>query len=251
MHTITDQIGNEIRYESIPTRIISTVPSITELLHYLDLDVLGITKFCIHPKSWHESKIKVGGTKNLNIERILALNPELIIANKEENTQEAIEALQKHTSVYVSDIHNISEAYEFMKAMGRLFGKDLNPLIQSIQDGMPIITHRKSACYLIWKDPWMAAGGHTYIDDMLAHAGFENVVTQYRYPMINISDIQAEYFLLSSEPYPFQEKHIAELQELHPSSKVIIVDGESFSWYGSRMLFATKYFTELYKLCHA
>ena len=98
----TDQIGHSFELKTSPKRIISVVPSQTELLFDLALNdkVIGITKFCIHPKEWFRNKVRVGGTKNLNLAKIAALKPDLIIANKEENTQSEIEELQKHYKHY-------------------------------------------------------------------------------------------------------------------------------------------------------
>ena len=125
MITTTDQLGNTFQFENIPSRIVSIVPSQTEFLFDIGLDeqIVGITKFCIHPEDKVEDKINVGGTKNLSIENILALKPDLIIANKEENTQAQIDELAKLVPVWISDIYTLDDAYEMMSRLGELFQK--------------------------------------------------------------------------------------------------------------------------------
>src|ERR1700741_3198050 len=110
MHFI-DQTGRKISIPQIPQRIISLVPSQTELLFDLGLDkeVVGITKFCVHPPEWFQTKTRVGGTKQLKIDLIKQLQPDLIIANKEENVKEQIEELEKHFPVWISDVNNLED----------------------------------------------------------------------------------------------------------------------------------------------
>jgi ABC-type Fe3+-hydroxamate transport system substrate-binding protein len=260
----TDQIGNTLELSQQPKRIISLVPSQTELLYDLGLDeeVIGITKFCIHPGEWFRTKTRVGGTKTVDIEKIRSLQPDFIIANKEENVKEQIEALQKIAPVWVSDINNLEDALEMMKSIGEMVGKDIevNKLIELIRErfdhlNQPITQSTNYyAAYLIWKDPYMTIGGDTFINDMLQRAGFSNVFSNlHRYPEINIDDLatsNCEVILLSSEPYPFKQKHIEELKSQIGNSKYqilkfILVDGEMFSWYGSRSQNAPGYFLKL------
>src|SRR5579872_378234 len=110
MASFTDQLGRTITLDQPPVRIISLVPSQTELLYDLDADVVGITKFCVHPSAWFREKPRIGGTKNIHPDRIAALRPDLIIANKEENDRGQIEALAAQYPVWVSDIHNLTDA---------------------------------------------------------------------------------------------------------------------------------------------
>ncbi len=239
-------------------RIISLVPSITELLYDLGLndEVVGITKFCIHPALWHQTKTKIGGTKNIDIEKIKALAPTLVIANKEENIKEQVEAIQKFTKVLLTDIDTIDQALTAIKEIGVAVQKEEKTLflVHQISEKFKDYTSlqcAKKALYFIWKDPMMVVGKNTFIDDMLCAAGFENKMFQVRYPIITVDEIKAlqpDYILLSSEPYPFKEKHIAEFQQILPSAKIVLVDGEIFSWYGSRMLRAVAYFETLKKL---
>ncbi len=276
MFTCTDQLGKKIELTSYPPkRIVSLVPSQTELLHYLGLEdnVVGITKFCVLPKNWFETKKRVGGTKAVHIDLVKQLNPDLIIANKEENVKEQIEALTAIAPVWVSDINNVDDALEMIERAGEMVCKKeeatalaaqiktnfekLNEPISQLTNlhGSPYgqllshsTTHHKIA-YLIWRDPYMTIGGDTFISDMLKHCGFKNAFeNEKRYPQITlqqIAELNCQYIFLSSEPYPFKAKHAEEIKEVLPNIKTVFVDGEIFSWYGSRLLLATQYFKEL------
>jgi ABC-type Fe3+-hydroxamate transport system substrate-binding protein len=242
----------------IPKRIVSLVPSQTELLYYLGLDkeTVGITKFCIHPAAWFRSKTRVGGTKTINISTIKKLQPDLIIANKEENVKEQIEELAIDHNVLVTDVNTIAEALEMILNIGRLTGKEkaAEELILGIKNEFSKIIRPKQSiptAYLIWNKPYMTIGGDTFINDILSHAGLQNIFSDTkRYPEITVSQLRTkncpqgtacELVLLSSEPYPFKQKHIDELQAELPGVKIMLVDGEMFSWYGSRMLEAAGY----------
>jgi ABC-type Fe3+-hydroxamate transport system substrate-binding protein len=251
-----DQTGRQVTLDSAPARIISVVPSLTELLHGLQLDteVIAITKFCVHPSQWFLTKPKIGGTKSLDIPRILELNPDLIIANKEENVKEQVEELSKNFRVWVSDINNPEDAFSAIEQIGLLTHKqkesiDLVSKIRSRLSMLHLHTSVATACYLIWSNPYMTIGNDTFIHSMLHAAGFDNVFKdKTRYPTITLTDIAERnpgYILLSSEPFPFKEKHIAGIKEQVPSSEILLVDGEMFSWYGSRMLKAPGYFLNL------
>lgn len=242
-----------------PKRIVSLVPSQTELLYYLDLEdeVIGITKFCIHPNKWFKNKTRIGGVKSIDIKKIIELKPDLIIANKEENIKEQIEHLQKLFPVHVTDVSTLAEAYEMIDTIGTLThtqAKAIN-LINDIKNCFSSLhnTHKqpKKVCYLIWRNPYMTIGGDTFINDMLQQAGFINIFKeQTRYPTTTLEEInylQPDYIFLSSEPYPFKEKHIAEIQTAYPQlyPKLKLVDGEMFTWYGSRLLKSVAYFKQL------
>lgn len=257
MFEIVDQLNRKIILnEYPPKRIISLVPSQTELLHDLGLndEVIGITKFCVHPQSWFRNKTRVGGTKNINIEKVISLKPDLILANKEENVKEQIEALEKIAPVYVSDVNNLDDALGMIEDVGALTGKIENSkiVIENIHaqfQKLQTINYKLRTAYLIWRDPYMTIGGDTFINDMLSRCGLQNIYeNEKRYPQITLEDIRskgAELILLSSEPFPFKEKHVAEIKSVLPNIKILIVDGEMFSWYGSRILHAAQYFAEL------
>lgn len=250
-----DQLKREVRIPHIPQRIVSLVPSQTELLHALGLGerVVGITKFCVHPEEWFRSKKRVGGTKDFKLDRIKELNPDLIIANKEENTKEGLEALSASYPVWISDVKHLPDAIGMIRGLGIILDKideaeEMVSTIHALENKNSIESDLKKCIYLIWQNPYMTVGGDTFISNMLPYAGFENSFQSLsRYPSLlleNIRESDAEYILLSSEPFPFKEKHVKELEGL-TSKKVLLVDGEMFSWYGSRLLFVWKYFRKL------
>ncbi|MDZ4668916.1 MAG: helical backbone metal receptor [bacterium] len=252
-----DQMHRSFGLNQRPLRIVSLVPSQTELLYHLGLDaeVVGQTLFCIHPAEQHLVKPRVGGTKKLDINKIRNLKPDLIIGNKEENKQSEIVELMQEFPVWMSDIKNLEDALEMILSIGNLVGKPerAKEIHQQISAGFEALvqTEKKETCvYLIWRNPWMAAGGYTFIDDMLSRCGYINLAKGElsRYP-----ELQAEWLLaqqpanifLSSEPYPFKEKHLAELQAICVSARIKLVDGELFSWYGNRLIASAKYFKSL------
>lgn len=239
-----------------PARIVSLVPSQTELLAELGLEqqVVGITKFCVHPRGWFKNKPRVGGTKTLNLEKIRALQPQLILANKEENSREAVHAAAEIAPVHVSDISTLPEALDMIRTLGLLTGTQVaadnlaRKISRAFAELKPPLTP-KTAAYLIWKDPWMAAGRNTFIDAMLEYAGFRNVFGDLqRYPELSLDALRSaapDCVLLSSEPYPFREKHRSDLAGVLPGTEIYLVDGELFSWYGSRLLLSAPYFRRL------
>ncbi|NMR34359.1 ABC transporter substrate-binding protein [Chryseobacterium aquaticum] len=235
-------------------KVISLVPSITEALFDLGLtenEIIGRTKFCIHP----EEKVKniqiIGGTKNLNIEKIKSLKPDLILANKEENVKEQVESLKKDFKVIVYNTETIEDNYYLVKNLGLLFNKEeraqaFNLKVYEVLHQTKLKSSLKAA-YLIWKNPYMTVGSDTFIHNVLSEIGFENIFKNTtRYPEIQVEDLaEAEIIMLSSEPFPFKEKHIAELKEFYPDKKIMIVDGEAFSWYGTHIAKCENYFKEL------
>lgn len=256
MPVLIDQTGRKVALQAIPQRIISVVPSQTELLFDLGLrnEVIGITKFCIHPEEWFYSKARVGGTKQLKIDIIHELQPDLIIANKEENVKEQIEELEKHYPVWISDVNNLADAYAMIEQVGVISGKPENAsqLITQIQNSFAEFATPGSqlpTAYLIWQKPYMTIGGDTFIHSMLEKAGFNNIFSnRKRYPEVIVEELEAancKLLFLSSEPFPFQQKHVEELQKQLPETKIVLVDGEMFSWYGSRLLKAPVYFNSL------
>lgn len=254
--TVTDQLGRRVVVPFPPRRIISLVPSQTELLFDLGAanKVAGVTKFCIHPPEARTKAAVIGGTKNFDFEKIDQLKPDLIIGNKEENYQPGIEQLAAKYPVWLSDITTLSEALDMIRRVGFIVGaKDeaqllVNNIIISLTNGYAK-NSLISAAYLIWRKPYMVAAAGTFIDDLLPRAGFANVFAGLsRYPEITAEQLAAaapERILLSSEPYPFGNKHLAEFQEICPTATIQIVDGELFSWYGSRLQKSAAYFSQL------
>lgn len=253
---VTDQVGRRVSVPFPPRRIVSLVPSQTELLVDLGLQaqVVGVTKFCIHPAQARQSAAVIGGTKNFDFDKIAALQPDLLIGNKEENYQTGIEQLAQHYPVWLSDISDLSAALAMIRQVGaitgaRAAGEELATEIAASFAALAAPQPAVSAAYFIWRRPYMVAASGTFIDDMLGRAGFRNVFAHLgRYPEITPEHLAAaapERILLSSEPYPFQAKHVAEFQQLCPSATVQVVDGELFSWYGSRLRLSAAYFRGL------
>ena len=239
-----------------PQRIVSLVPSLTELLADLGLDreTVGLTRFCVHPDGWKARKRIVGGTKNVDPERVLALAPDLVIANREENEREPVEAIARAAPVALTDIATLPDALAAIRDLGALAARtaeadalaaEIETGFGALAPGVPLRT-----LYLIWRDPWMSVGGDTFISDVMARAGFANVCAERaRYPTLSPGEMAAlapEVVLLSSEPYPFGEAHLAEVRALVPGARAILADGEVFSWYGSRMRLAPPVLASLY-----
>ena len=235
-------------------RIVSLVPSITESLFdfgLTEMEVVGRTKFCIHPKTLITKVPVIGGTKNLNLDKIKALKPDLIIANKEENEKLQIEELGKYFEIWLTNIENLQDNQNFLTELGTLLNKqelalNFNEKINVIFDSSKELAPKKVA-YLIWKNPYMTVGSDTFIHEIIEKIGFTNLFKDSkRYPEISVNQMkEAEYVFLSSEPFPFQQKHIDELQKELPDSKIILVDGEAFSWYGTHLSRCGDYFKTL------
>lgn len=253
---LKDQLNRPLTPIQVPTRVVSLVPSQTELLFDLGLEnhIVGLTKFCVRPKEARKIKKVVGGTKNIHIDKIKMLNPDLIMCNKEENTKEIVNTLSKVAPVYVSDINSVQDNLNFIADCGVIFNVEskADQLIEKINKALKSleieIKERKEvrAAYFIWKNPWMVAGGNTFINHLMNLNKITNVFEkEERYPEITLGHANlktADYIFLSSEPFPFKEKHILELHQILSNTKVLLVDGEYFSWYGSRLLKAVNYF---------
>ena len=257
---IKDQIGRKITITSTPRRIVCLVPSLTELLVDLGLEdaIVGVTKFCVHPKNIRKDKIVVGGTKNVHLNKIKQLKPDIILCNKEENTKEIVTSLEAYFPVHVSDINTIDEAYECIRQYGELFDvvESASTLIYGIEtekEEFLVSTENlsvKNVAYFIWKDPWITVGNQTFIHHIMEMVKLDNIFRDLsRYPEVLLEDVQRESdldaVLLSSEPYPFIERHRKELELFLENIPVVLVDGEYFSWYGSRLKDAFRYFKQL------
>ncbi|WP_179320880.1 ABC transporter substrate-binding protein [Winogradskyella helgolandensis] len=255
-----DQLKRDIQLNKTPKRIISLVPSQTELLVDLGLEasIVGVTKFCVHPKHLRMSKAVVGGTKQINIEKIKALCPDIILCNKEENTKEIIESLEEIAPIYISDIYNLDDCFELINMYGEIFDikRTTSTLVSNIQlerEAFQLQFQDKKklkVAYFIWQQPWMVAASENFIDVMIKEAGFINVFEdEKRYPEIDLNNSklkEADFIFLSSEPFPFKAEHILEFQKKFPEKTIKIVDGELFSWYGSRLLKSYSYFKTLH-----
>lgn len=256
-----DQLGTLHIFETAPKRIISLVPSQTELLYDLGLEdsIIGITKFCVHPFHFKSVKKIVGGTKKVHFEKIRLLHPDIIIANKEENTPEIVAELSKICPVWVTDIVTLEDNEKMISDFGTLFNKrteaqkwidKINFAVSDFKEFMKDIPGKKAA-YFIWANPYMVAGNNTFINEMLALNKFQNIYEgkESRYPEVELKKIRLEgdpdLVLLSSEPFPFSDEHAFELGRFTHHAKTVFVDGEYFSWYGSRLVKAIAYFKKL------
>lgn len=254
MIELVDQMNRTIRLEETPKRIVSLVPSQTELLYSLGCEdqVVGITKFCIHPKAWFRSKTRVGGTKNVNFATIKKLKPDLIIANKEENAQSDIDQLMDLYPVYMSDIFTVAEACKMIEDVGVLTGKkkEALKLVADVKHDFSNLPRLKGkVLYFIWANPYMVVGSNTFIGHILEELGFENGISDRTARYVELSPeeilrINPDYLLLSSEPFPFDERYVADFKSF-THAPAHLVDGELFSWYGSRMLEMKPYFEQL------
>lgn len=253
-----DQLNRKITLTQTPKRIVSLVPSQTELLVDLGLkeSLVGITKFCVHPKNLREEIQVIGGTKKVNYDKIKNLAPDIIICNKEENTFEMVEELQKIAPVWISDILTIADSFEMIHSLGEIFNvseisSDLVSEMISEKDNFKVFMNDKSlkkAAYLIWKNPYMGVGNQTFIDDVLRLNKFINILKNEnsRYPEVDFEQLkEADVILLSSEPYPFKIEDLEKIKKAL-QKEVLLVDGEYFSWYGSRLKDAFTYFKTLH-----
>lgn len=257
MPLFRDQMDRTVEVPVHPRRVISLVPSQTELLSDLGLGerVVGITKFCVHPATWFKTKHRVGGTKQVDMAKVRALKPDLVIGNKEENARMDIQVLEQEYPVWMSDVRDLSGALDMVVRIGELTGTATKALtlrtsIEASFTQLEPLTEPLTVAYLIWREPFMAAGQGTFVNDMLVRCGLVNVFDEgdARYPEITpqqLAEADPDIILLSSEPYPFKEKHLAELNMLCPGTPVRLVNGELFSWYGSRLLQAPAYFNGL------
>lgn len=257
---ITDQLNRKIIVQNTPNRIVSLVPSQTEMLVNLGLEsnIVGVTKFCVHPKNIRKNKTIVGGTKKVNYAKIKSLEPDFILCNKEENTAEMVAELQQIAPTYVSDIITLNDFYNFSNDLGKIFAPNPNflKLISNIKEKESVFrkfilsakTKNKRIAYLIWANPYMAVGNQNFINEMIKINGFTNIFSgKNRYPTIELSNLQqTDYVFLSSEPFPFTQKHANEIKK-HTNAKIVFVDGEMFSWFGTRIIKAFDYFTLLHK----
>ena len=251
---ITDQLNRSISLPSVPKRIISLVPSLTELLVDLGLEdlIVGVTKFCVHPSHLRKQVEVIGGTKKVHVDKVEALNPDFVIANKEENTKEDIEGIAKFCPVFVSDIKTPVDTADLLKVLGVIFDKSAltDNINERLKSALPLdLFSGQRVAYLIWKNPYMTIGGDTYIQSIMTTLGLQNAFGhQDRYPQITIDDLigaKLDFVFLSSEPFPFKQEHIDELSSHLPGVQIVLVDGEAFSWYGTRLLKIDNYFRRL------
>lgn len=249
MPQYTDQLGRQLSIPKPPQRIVSLVPSLTELL--VDLAgteaLVGCTAWCEYPPGLRETKTIIGGTKDVNLEKVRSLKPDLIIANKEENRAEQVAALAEEFPVWISDVRTIDQAFDLFEGLGEILnpqkGKALLAEAQALRASIPQ-TKTKTVLFFIWKDPYMVAGSDTYINGLLSLAGLENLspMGPARYPELSLEAVDAlnpDIILLGSEPYSFTSGESKIL--FKTGREVRIVDGSLFTWYGNRLLKSLAY----------
>lgn len=256
MKEVKDHLNRSVAYPFPPKRIVSLVPAITETMFYLGLkeSIVGRTHFCVFPEEVKEVQ-GVGGTKTVKMDWIHELEPDLIIAEKEENTKEIVESLEAYYPVFVFEIQTIQSVLRMIEDVGKLTDHQRSSanLIHAIQVGMEELpqANGKRIAYVIWRKPYMVVGKDTYIQSLLESMGFINPFTSFsgRYPEVTAEDLQhaqLDYLFLATEPYPYREKHLPEFQEMLPEVNTMIISGEMF-WYGAKMLEATAYFKDKFK----
>lgn len=224
----------------------------------LESSIVGITKFCVHPYHLKQTKTVVGGTKNIHLEKIKQLQPDFILCNKEENTKEIVEQCEQIATTHVSEIYNIQDSIDLIKTYGELLScrTEASKIIEKINFNLnnfnAFIADKEvlKVAYFIWRKPWMVAANNTFIDYLLELNKFENIYKdKERYPEVEIKNMHLEgnpdLLFLSSEPFPFKEEHALELGKCTHHAKTIFVDGEMFSWFGSRLIKAFDYFQQL------
>jgi ABC-type Fe3+-hydroxamate transport system substrate-binding protein len=257
-------LGRELHLAVPAQRVVSLVPSISEaavqvLGPHADR-LLGCTKFCVHSAELRKRCTVVGGTKRWHADRIEGLAPDLILANKEENEREGVEALARRWPVYVSDVADLADNHRLLRDLGLLLGEEqrAGALIRETDAAFaawrrkrPRFLRAPRVAYAIWREPWMFAGGGTFIDAMLREAGWNNAFGEdARYPSASLEELRErklDAVLLSSEPYPFKSEHQAEVAQALPGVPVVFADGEAFSWYGYRPLQAPKAFESVHQ----
>ena len=249
---ITDHLNRTVTLSSVPKRVVSLVPSVTETIADMGFAscLVAVTRFCKYPSDVVTTLPKIGGPKKVDIQKIVDLKPDLVVAVKEENDKEQILSLMERVPVFVFDINTIGDSFDMLDRLGAIFNRSEVSArwIRRIQEKMAHYKPGRLAqktLYIIWKKPWMAAGKSTFIGSMMQLAGFDNMISG-RYPEIDEKEMsRAEIILLATEPYHFKASDRAELQAKYPDKEIVIIDGEMFTWYGTHMLQAIDYFAHL------
>jgi len=252
-----DAVGVAHRPVTAPPRIVSLVPSITELLCDLDLAdaLVGRTGFCIHPKDTLKRIPKVGGTKDVDLAAVQRLAPTHVIVNVDENTRETADALRAFVpSIVVTHPLAPQDNPPLYRLLGGIFERAAEAerlcvaFDEAYAETQTAADRAERVLYLIWREPWMTVSRDTYISRMLALYGWKTwpAASAQRYPTLELENCRGriDRVLLSSEPYPFRDKHLLEARRLLPRVPVDLVDGEMVSWYGSRAIAGLRYLTD-------
>ncbi|NIM20579.1 MAG: ABC transporter substrate-binding protein [Candidatus Latescibacteria bacterium] len=261
---IEDDLRRRHVFQSPPGRIVSLVPSITETVVLLGADqrLVGITDYCVHPEDALADIPRVGGTKNPDVPDILSLEPDVVLANKEENRKRDVEALEKQVPVFVTYPTTVRESLKTVRDLGTLlnaedeaakFTEECEGMMRSIAQDVTVSKPLRTAC-MIWRDPWMAVGPNTYASDLLKALGFENVYgsRKDRYPVTSLEELaerRPDVILLPNEPYEFDEgdKSFVEdfVNERGVSAMILLLMGSHLTWFGSRTLAALEYLLDI------
>ena len=246
--TRVDAAGVEHAAAGRDARIVCLVPSITELLCDLGLapQLVGRTGFCIHPRDVVKAIPKVGGTKDVKLERIRELAPTHVVVNVDENRLEDVEELATFASIVVTHPLGPLDNPPLYRLLGGIFGRETEAeaLCARFDAALAGVGARdrpeRDVLYLIWREPWMTVSPDTYIARTLGVVGWRTVPaeSEERYPAVELprDGEGVDLVLLPSEPYRFRAKHVPELESLLPHAQVSLVDGEATSWYGSRAI---------------
>jgi ABC-type Fe3+-hydroxamate transport system substrate-binding protein len=257
-----DALGTRHARASGEVRIVSLVPSLTELLCDLGLAplIVGRTGFCMHPREFVKAIPKVGGTKDVKIDKVRALHPTHLVVNIDENEKPTVEKLARFVpQVIVTHPLEPMDNIGLYRLLGGIFGRNqeadsLCTLFLAARDELESAAKnwpRERVLYLIWKAPWMTVSRDTYISRTLGLAHWDTVPVQasVRYPKLSLTPElidEIDRVLLSSEPYSFGERHVQELRALCPGRVCIhLVDGAMISWYGSRAIAGLRYLKAL------
>lgn len=244
MKTCIDHLGRTVHIPTAPTRIVSICPAITSTIIELGAGdtLVGRTEYCIFPENTVEKIPIVGGTKQVDFEQIRVLAPDLILAEKEENTKVIVQTLAKEFPVFVFEVQSLAQNERFIKDLGLLVNEEqkAQQMIANLQQAFKAFPNLEGmrVAYMIWQEPFMVVGHDTFINSILNGMGLVNpfINQKSRYPIIQfaqLADAKLDYLLLASEPYAFTSEHRRHFQQLLPKTKVLNVDGEMF-WYGSQ-----------------
>ncbi|NQV98254.1 MAG: ABC transporter substrate-binding protein [Rhodospirillales bacterium] len=256
---LIDAIGTQHKVASENVRIVSLVPSLTELLFDLGLgpQVVGRTGFCIHPHAEIKSVESVGGTKKINFEKLQQLRPDYVLLNVDENPKEIADELQRRQiTCIVTHPLTVADNPALYELLGDIFNRPNEALFLQKQfsaafdrlEKSRALRPRRRVLYIIWRDPWMTISPATYIADLLNRVNWQvaGPFGEARYPVFQFADLdldEIDLVLFSSEPYAFSKSHIAEFADRYPdhAKKACLIDGELLSWYGSRAIRALPY----------
>jgi ABC-type Fe3+-hydroxamate transport system substrate-binding protein len=251
-----DDLGFKLDLAAAPRRIVSLVPSWTETLFSFgfEAEIIGVTRYCVEPAEAVAKVPKIGGTKNPEIRAILDLQPDLVIANAEENRREDIERLRAGgVAVFTTYPRTVASAVDSILKLGNVvdrpaqagaMARKIVKSVSEIETGLGAWTKLRFRVFCpVWKNPWIAFNGDTYAHDVLRMLGFNNIYATAgeRYPRVTLEEareLRPDFVLLPNEPYEFDAKDVEELKPLLPpplSRRVVLINGRDLHWYGARM----------------